>query len=63
MERIKQVEDIISLGEKKDHVEYLHNASWPAFYQLSTMREGLLIGMNLTEMPVVCISVMDTGRW
>ena len=41
MERIKQVEDIISLGEKKDHVEYLHNASWPAFYQLSTMREGL----------------------
>ena len=41
MERIKQVEDIISLGEKKDHVEYLHNASWPAFYQLSTMRELL----------------------
>ena len=32
MERIKQVEDIISLGEKKDHVEYLHNAFLPVEY-------------------------------
>lgn len=41
-ERIKQVEDIISMREKKDHVECLQNVSWTTFCQLSTMREGLL---------------------
>lgn len=41
-ERIKQVEDIISMREKKDYVECLRNVSWPVFFQLSTMREGLL---------------------
>lgn len=58
MDRNKQVEETILKGEKKNYIECLRNASWETFYQMSTLREGLINWYEF-EKHASCLYISD----